>query len=272
LASVSFLGECDLLDVFHVVDAVVARHDHAQRPAVSPGDRCAVHLPGEDGVLHGFQRDGAFHHDIVAVEPFGDFLAAGACHVVRPVGDAAEFLRDGAHGNPAPHHAARRAGQPGRAARLVVEEPASVARTLQHRRHRLDAEPLQFADAHAARIVHALERHLPGITIGHDLLARRREIVADEDEIVGRDDAGADEAALGLQREVGMDDQRLGLLPVDIGRKCPVLRQGRSADATGSHGRRADRSGRTDQEMSAVDPDCVLHGFPPVVVHGLAAG
>ena len=98
-------------------------------------------------------------------------FATGSGQVNHSVGNAAEHLDQRAQWNAAPHHAGGGADLPGRSARLGREQPAAVARALEHCCDRLQTHRLQRLDRQGARLAHAFDRHFPGITVGDDLLA-----------------------------------------------------------------------------------------------------
>ena len=213
--------EGDALDVLDVVDAVVAGDDQAQRAAVGERERRAIHLPGQQRVVHRLQRDRALDHDRERVDVVGKLLAAGAGEVEHAGRDAAERLDDVAHRNAAPDHAAGGADGPRRAARLAREVAAPVARALQHRRDGLDADRLQLGDRQRARIANALDRDLPGVAVGDDRRVGRGQVVADVEMLGRRDAARAERAALGLDRRRAVDDDRVRILPGDVRRQRP---------------------------------------------------
>ena len=210
-------GESQLLDVLDAVHAGEARHDQAQRAAVGQWNGLAIHLPGQQRVLHGGGGHRALDHDGLGIEAIGQLLAAGAGHVDATVHDATQCIDHRAHRHAAPDHAAGRAHGPAGAAGLAREEAPAVARALQHHGHRLQAHGLELAHCHFAGIFHAANIDFPGVAVGDDGSIGCGQVVAQVQLVAGGDDAGAKGAAFGLQRVAAVHDDAVRVLPAQVG-------------------------------------------------------
>ena len=211
-------GKGQLLDVLDVVHAGVAGHDQAQRAAMGQRHGLAVHLPGQQRVLHGRKGHGALHQHTLGIEACGQHLSARSRHVDHAVGHSAQGLDHIAHGHTAPDHATSSTHRPLRTAGLGGEEGATVARALQHHGHGLQTHGLEFTHAQLSGLFHTIDLHRPCIAIGHDGLGRRGQVVAHIELVGGRDHAGAKRAALGLDGGGAVHDHGIGILEAGIAR------------------------------------------------------
>ena len=127
--------------------------------------RLTVHFPRQHGVLHGGQRNRALDDDSQGVNALGKLFTTSPCHVNHAGRNAAQGLDDVAHVNTGPHHAARSARLPSCAAWLARKQRATIAGTLQHRRHCVESDLLEIAQRERLWFANALDAYFPGIDV-----------------------------------------------------------------------------------------------------------
>ena len=227
-------------------------------------DRLSVHLPRQNHIFQIAERHRALDDEILRVEARRDLLPACAGDIFHARDLTAERVDHGLQGHAAPDDAARGAHGKGGAAHLLVagqlvhEIFFAIARALQHGGERDHAHAFQLAYREGLRLLHARKFDPPAIPVGGDGVRRRLHIVAHEEAIIRGDQAGAEEIALHLQRLIGMDDQGVGVFPLDIGgqRLGGLLRE-RLAGAADA-GRRNRREAAA-QKAAPANPEFLGH-------------
>ena len=210
-------GEGHALDVLDVVHALVAGHHQPQRAAMRQRQRLAIHLPGQQRIIHRLHGHRALHQHRQRVHPLGQLLAARAGQVGRAVGQPAQGRHHVAQRHATPDHAARGAYRPGGAAGLAGEKAPAVARALQHGGHGLHAQRLELGQGQAARAFDPFDGHRPRVAVVQDGRVGRGQVVAHVQLVGRRDDAGAKRGAPRFQGAAAVHDQRIRRLPPCIG-------------------------------------------------------